>query len=381
MKVREVMSKDFVYLSPDDTVSKFISTIHDKRLHEVPLLDNKKIVGVVYDSDLAKKRFINPNKEKLKTLMTTACRTISPEQSIEEAADWIFKTGCEGLPVVEENKVIGVVTIYDLMLPVSKSKEFRQTVVESIMSIPEVVNIDTDVGAVKTLMRERHYERVPVVDLKGNLAGSVDIFDLGKATTTRERISWYSMAPEKEQVMKIPVSAIMNTDVVTSEKSSTLTDIANIMERNNTSEVIIIQNNLPVGIVTAKDLLEVFISGMKTKGVYYQIVGLTDEDEFVVSTAQRMIEDTLKKISNMYKVEFLFVHVKKHQGHRGRTKYSIRTRIRTGKGTFVSKAYEWDLRDAIHSAMDKLGKEMFKRRSEKRQRRRKMQTEMKEMFK
>ena len=120
MKVRELMSKDFVYLSPEDTVSKFISIVHTKRIHEVPLLENKKLVGVVYDKDLAKKGFTDPNKEKLKSIMSVPCYTVSPEQSIEEAAEWIFKTGCEGLPVIENNKFIGVITLYDIITTISK---------------------------------------------------------------------------------------------------------------------------------------------------------------------------------------------------------------------------------------------------------------------
>ncbi len=360
MKVRELMSKDFVYLSPDDTVSRFISIIYTKRIHEVPLLENKKLVGIVYDKDMANKRFIDPSKEKLRSIMSMPCHTVSPEQTVEEAAEWIFKTGCEGLPVIENNRLVGVITLYDLITTISKSKEFRQTTAEKIMSIPEVVDTEADIGMVKTLMREKHYEKIPVIDLKGRLAGSVDIFDLTKAITPRERINFFSMSAEMGQAMKISVSTIMNREIVTARKDSSLNEIANLMERGRTSEIIIVEDNYPRGIIAAKDLLEVYMSGFKEKGIYYQIIGLTDEDEFVVSTAERMIEDSLKKLSNIYRLNSFFLHVKKHQEHGDKAKYSIRTRLRTAKGTFVSKSYDWDLRDAVNEALSKLEKIMIK---------------------
>jgi len=234
------------------------------------------------------------------------------------------------------------------------------------MSTPEVVGLDTDIGKVRVLMREKHYEKVPVVDSQGKLVGSVNIFDLGKAMIPREGIGWYSMSAEKNKSMEVYVSTIMNTSPLTAEKNSTLNDIANLMERNQTSEVIVTENKYPIGIVTTKDLLEVFVSGLQTKGINYQIIGLTDEDEFVVSTAQRMVEDTLTKLSKMYDIYSFFVHVKKYKEHGENAKYSIRTRLRTAKGTFISKSYDWDLRDAVKSALTKVEKIVIKERTETR---------------
>lgn len=377
MKIKDIISKDFVYLSPDDTVSRFVSFIHAKNIHEVLLIENKKLVGMIYSEDISGKGFVNPEKTKLRNVMKFPSHVVSPEESIEEAAETIFKTGLRALPVLEGNRVVGVVSIYDLITTISKSKEFRQTFAESIMSTPEVVDMETDIGKARTIMREKHYERMPVVDSKGKLAGSVDIFDLGKAIIPRERIGWYSMAGEKEQTMGIHVSTIMDTELITAGRNATLNEIANLMEKYKTAEVIITENSLPIGIVTVKDLLEVFVSGLKKKGVYYQIIGLTNEDDFVVETAQRMIEDTIQKISKMFTIYSFFVHVKKSKEHGEHAKYSIRTRLRTEKGTFISKSYDWDLRDAVVSAMHKLERIVIRDKTEAKEKTKRMRVKLK----
>jgi ribosome-associated translation inhibitor RaiA len=131
------------------------------------------------------------------------------------------------------------------------------------------------------------------------------------------------------------------------------------MKEKKTDGVLVVENNKPIGIVTEKDLLEVYVSTLGKKGFYYQISGLTNEDDFILSTIDRMIRDTLQKLSKIFNPQFFFLHVKKHD-KKGKVKYSIRTRFRTDKGIFVSKSYAWDLRDAVNEALGKLEKIMIK---------------------
>ena len=72
-------------------------------------------------------------------------------------------------------------------------------------------------------------------------------------------MSWYSMAAEMDNIMRIPVSTIMNVSPVTAEANYTLTDIASLMSKNGTSGIIITEDNVPRGVVTIKDLLEVLV--------------------------------------------------------------------------------------------------------------------------
>jgi hypothetical protein len=159
--------------------------------------------------------------------------------------------------------------------------------------------------------------------------------------------------------MGIPISTIMNTAPVTVESSVTLNEIVKLMQEKKTDGVIVVEDSRPVGVVTEKDLLEVYISTLGKKGFYYQTSGLANEDEFIVSTVDRMIRDTLQKLSKIFNPQFFFLHVKKYD-KKGRVKYSIRTRFKTDKGIFVSKSYAWDLRDAVNDALDKLEKIMIK---------------------
>jgi len=293
--------------------------------------------------------------------------SLSPEQDIEYAANLIFKTGLRALPVVESGKVVGIVSLHDIVDVASKSKEFRQTIAEAIMSAPEIVRDDTDIGTARMLMREKNISRIPIVDKNEKLFGVVTIFDLLKAVKPRERLNFYSMTTEKETTMGIPISTVMTKLPTKVERKTSLSDIVSLMRKDQTDGVIVAENDFPVGVITEKDLLEVYVSSLKQKGVYYQVSGLTDEDDFIVATVDRMIRDTLQKMSKLLNPQFFFLHVKKYD-KKGKVKYSIRTRFRTDKGIFISKSYAWDLRDSVNDALDKLEKIIMKEISTKRDR-------------
>lgn len=365
MQVKDVMSKDIVYVTPEDTVSKIISIIEEYCFREVLVLKDKKLEGIVYSKEISKKGIIDPSKAKVEVLMRSPPPALKLDQDVDEAAEMIFKTGLRALPVEEKDIVVGVVSIRDIIEMASKTNEFRQTVAESIMSVPETVLESTDIGNARLMMREKNVSRIPVVDKNQRLIGVVTIFDLLRAVKPRERMDFYSMAAEKETTMEIPISTVMNTLITTAERGTSLSEIVEMMRKDETDGIIVAENNSPVGVITEKDLLEVYASSLKKKGVYYQISGLSDEDDFAVETVDRMVRDTLQKMSKMFNPLFFFLHVKRYD-KTGKVKYSIRTRFRTDKGVFVSKSYAWDIRDAVSDALGKLERIMIKESEYKR---------------
>ncbi len=348
------MSKNVLTLGPKDTVSKFIGLMEQHYVHEVPIVDGKKFLGIVHYKAIAEKRFSDPSKEKLENL-AVKIHVLEEESTLEEAADMIFQAGLKAIPVCSGGNISGIISVFDLLNAFSRQPRFKETSAEGIMSASEAISIDSDIGKARALMREKSISRLPVVDAEGKLRGSVSIFDLLKALKPSERMGWYSMAAEKETVMGVQVSAIMNGRPLTAGKDARLDEVSDAMFKYKNSGIIIIENNAPVGVVTTRDLLEFYLSAKQKKGAYVQITGLGNEDPLTAATADRMLRDSVQKISSFLPVQFLFMHVKKYEKG-GRTKYSIRCRLMTDKGVFISRAMGWDLRDAEGQALGELEK-------------------------
>jgi len=87
----------------------------------IPIVDGKKLIGVVTDRDLVVRGYAdkNPGSTAVEEVMTKHLETISPEAAIEEAAQRMAACQIRRLPVVDGGELVGVVSLGDLAVPQS----------------------------------------------------------------------------------------------------------------------------------------------------------------------------------------------------------------------------------------------------------------------
>jgi CBS domain-containing protein len=111
-------------------------------------------------------------------IMTHRVYTITPEASVQEAAQLLTRERISGVPVVaSDGRLIGIVTEADVIAKATSS-DLR---VKDIMS-REVIMVaeDTPVGDIAQLLTERKIKRVPVVQ-EGKVIGIVSRADIVNA--------------------------------------------------------------------------------------------------------------------------------------------------------------------------------------------------------
>ncbi|TVL98749.1 MAG: CBS domain-containing protein [Candidatus Kuenenia stuttgartiensis] len=127
MLVKEIMSKQLVTLNADSKLGFAEDIMYLGRIRHLPVVNGKEIVGILTQRDLYKASLtsIVTNWEENKTfldsvkvaeVMTKDVITISPNTSIEDAAQIMIdkKVGC--LPVVEDkNTLLGLITETDVL--------------------------------------------------------------------------------------------------------------------------------------------------------------------------------------------------------------------------------------------------------------------------
>ena len=125
--VREVMTRKVVTISENDTLASLESGIERFRFRHLPVVDGKKLVGLVSHRDLlhASSSFLSSeaeqrnqliHKQPAKLIMHTDLVTVGPDDSLVDAAKlmWEGKLGC--LPVVEDGDVlVGILTEADFL--------------------------------------------------------------------------------------------------------------------------------------------------------------------------------------------------------------------------------------------------------------------------
>ncbi len=125
--------------------------------------------------------------DQIRNIMTASPVTVSPESTLTDVATIFRERRIHHLPVVKENKLVGLVTTYDLW-KLDKTKDaYKRIYVKEVMNtnICKISPIDK-VGTAAELLMDRRFHALPVVNLRGELKGIVTSFDIMRYTLNRE---------------------------------------------------------------------------------------------------------------------------------------------------------------------------------------------------
>ncbi len=117
IKVKDVMVKKdrLVTASPDESVKDAAIKMYSRGVGSVLIVENDKLLGIFTERDLVKVVASDkPVYTKLKDVMTTGLITVSPEESLSRAALIMSERNIRHLPVVENDRLVGIVSARDI---------------------------------------------------------------------------------------------------------------------------------------------------------------------------------------------------------------------------------------------------------------------------
>lgn len=117
IKVGDVMAKGIVTISPDDTVKSACELMSKHDLSGLTVMDEGKLVGMLTQGDLVPMvaEGKDPSKTKVEKIMGTKLAKIGPDADISEAAKLMVKKKVKRLPVLKKRKLVGVITQADIV--------------------------------------------------------------------------------------------------------------------------------------------------------------------------------------------------------------------------------------------------------------------------
>jgi acetoin utilization protein AcuB len=116
LSVRDIMATNLVTVGPNEASQRAYQLMRDHRFRHLPVVANGRLVGILSDRDLRPILFSPGLAEtRVADLMTEQPTTIAPDAGVEDAASLLVvkKIGC--LPVVEGDRLIGIITETDLL--------------------------------------------------------------------------------------------------------------------------------------------------------------------------------------------------------------------------------------------------------------------------
>ena len=114
--VREVMSTDLVTVGVEDSLIDASKLMSQHDIGDVVVVDADRLLGIVTDRDIVVRGLAegkSPNAPASE-LATTDVKVLSPGDDAKEAVQWMREAAIRRLPVVEDGKPVGIVSIGDL---------------------------------------------------------------------------------------------------------------------------------------------------------------------------------------------------------------------------------------------------------------------------
>lgn len=122
MLVERWMTKNPQVVSPDDTLQAAKAKMDAGGFRRLPVVERGKLVGILTDHDLGKHSGYL-ERTKVDVAMTAELITIAPKTMIERAAHLLVEKKIGGLPVVDGDKLAGIITTTDLLRAFSDTLE------------------------------------------------------------------------------------------------------------------------------------------------------------------------------------------------------------------------------------------------------------------
>ena len=112
------MTKDVITLKPDSTLGEAREIMLGKHLHHLPVLEGKRLVGMITSWDIFKlgKSVEDYAGIKAREVMTTRVATLEPDQHLGAVADVLTRHLFHAVPIVnDQHELLGIVTSTDII--------------------------------------------------------------------------------------------------------------------------------------------------------------------------------------------------------------------------------------------------------------------------
>ena len=269
--VKDIMNKRPVCVRSTDQVTHARSLVRDCGCRALAVLDKgrqDKLIGVVSRGDILK---ITSNKTNMevKGIMSSNLVLAADEEDIRVTAKKMIKSGIRQLPVINDNKLVGMVSSRDIVsaligdtsaksgsndtsaprAPRKDPLHVRDIMVEDAVYCEP----DDDLSKVWDKMQESGFTGLPVTN-KGKVIGIITRMDIFKHGSLR-------LSKESGKGKSIPVKKAMQTPAITTQPDTTVEDAAAMIVKSKIVRLPVVDSNGKLeGIVDIGDIMSTYVS-------------------------------------------------------------------------------------------------------------------------
>jgi len=183
MIVRDYMTTDVVNVEIPGNRDDVLKILKRTGISGVPVIKNKKIVGIITRKDLLRK----PEETQLGLLMTSKPIVIEPDMDIREAAGMLISRRIRRLPVVEDGHLIGLLSVADVVAALAQLK-IKDEIKDKYTSKSFALWEETPLPVVGRVMEISGVDAIPILDAENKLQGIISERDLIRNSSIEDSV-------------------------------------------------------------------------------------------------------------------------------------------------------------------------------------------------
>jgi CBS domain-containing protein len=126
-----------IYVSPDNMVIDALRIMADKNIGAIVVMENGKLKGIFSERDYARKIVLKAKASgntPIRDIMTTYLYTVTPDTTIDECMEIMSERNIRHLPVVENDELMGLISIGDLVRFIIEEQKLTIKTLEGYIS-------------------------------------------------------------------------------------------------------------------------------------------------------------------------------------------------------------------------------------------------------
>ncbi len=360
MDVRTIAEEPLVF-SPEDSVSRAASVMVSENKSAALVARGDVLQGVVHAATLARKRINNPEKTKIGGFAIKT-EVLIPGTTVKEAVNKFLINDYDCLPVEDfERGEMLILTKNSLLKGVRVSGALSGRKAGDAMNVPYSIGPDDSVSTARAMLRDINISNLVVVSGRRafGVLGAIDLLvPLARGDATKKG----SALLDKGGFESVSVASLMKKDFPRASPAAPLADVVEDMAKQSLPVVVENRKGM-LGVITPTDILK--LVGTEKKGVYVNITGMQEEDDFLKSVVDEEISNSMSRLAKMLPLQYLAAHVESHFPQGRRRKYSVKCRLITEKGVFISGGHAWDLTKAFRQSLERMERKVKKHKETK----------------
>lgn len=277
MLAKDIMSKKIHYVKVPGNRAQALEIMRKKNVSGLPVVKegSDKLVGIITRSDIIE----NPDEEQIALIMTRDPIVASPEDPVSSVASKMVKNNIRRIPIVENDKVMGIITAYDIVSRALAEMDIDSPVEDyMIQNIPTTWD-KTPLNIAFEIMRYFKLKVLLTINNEAKLSGiltETDFLNESEVVSERtihntsvgtegDRWTWDSrnvlyVIKNQLKFSDKEVRDVATTELVTVTKTTSVSDCAKKMRKSKIEQIPVIDfEGELVGLLRAQDLIKALV--------------------------------------------------------------------------------------------------------------------------